>query len=139
MPWRRVAMYGACALVCFGVGAFVGHRKGGADYRGAAAEAQKMASLSVNLGRVLEKERVVRLELEEESKRLEQELRSAAGRALEFEIRFAELAIEYRELEAGLAEIGVELSGTAGNISGVADDIGELVSGAEEATGSQAP
>tara|TARA_R100001086_G_scaffold210318_1_gene126210 strand:+ start:297 stop:719 length:423 start_codon:yes stop_codon:yes gene_type:complete len=107
--------------------------------RSALEKAERMESLSISLGKIIETERGVRLELEEYVRSLEGNLRTATDTALEFEIKFGELSIRYREVEDKLAELGIQLNSITGRISGVTDDIGSFIDGAEGSQDAPAP
>ena len=125
-----VVGFAVCSLV----------RIGGKDLsRSAIEKAERMESLAVNLGAIVEEERGIRAALEEHVGKLESNLRAATDTAIDFEVKFAELSIRYREVENALADIGVELGDVAGNISGVAVDIGGVIDGVESSTATPGP
>jgi hypothetical protein len=107
--------------------------------RSALEKSQRMESLSISLGQILEGERSVRQGLEEHIGELSRNLFAASRTAIEFEIKFSDLSIRYREVEDALADIGIELNAATGDISRVADDISSFIEGVEDGSATPAP
>ena len=125
------------AIVGFAVCALTGPDK--SDYRGAIENAQRLETLSRQLGDALEAERSARAEIEEGFVAVESNLRAATARALEFEIRYSEIAIRNRAVESALAGLGIELSDIGIDISAISDDIGDFIDSATNVAQPQAP